>query len=312
MFTNTTPTDAYRGAGRPEATYAIERAVDTLARKLGHGPRRDPAQELHHRVPRSDRLRARDRLGRLRRLARQGARARSTTRASAREQAERRGRRRPEADRHRLLDLRRDVRPRPVADPRRDPLRRRRLGRRHRPLPPDRNRPGPDRHLAARAGARDDLLADRRRPARRPDRERRGAARRHDGDPARDGHVREPQPRRRRRRPLPRHREGDREGADDRRPRARGGRGGSRVRGRPLHGRGHGQVDDRQGRRPRRVDGPQPPGRDRARPRGRRTSTTRRTSAGRRGCHIAVVEVDTETGRGRAASATSPSTTSAP
>src|SRR6185369_16898438 len=35
VFTNTTPTDAYRGAGRPEATYAIERAVDALARKLG-------------------------------------------------------------------------------------------------------------------------------------------------------------------------------------------------------------------------------------------------------------------------------------
>jgi carbon-monoxide dehydrogenase large subunit len=38
VFTNTTPTDAYRGAGRPEATYAIERAVDALARKLGRGP----------------------------------------------------------------------------------------------------------------------------------------------------------------------------------------------------------------------------------------------------------------------------------
>jgi len=37
-FTNTTPTDAYRGAGRPEATYAIERAVDALARKLGKDP----------------------------------------------------------------------------------------------------------------------------------------------------------------------------------------------------------------------------------------------------------------------------------
>src|SRR5438067_5387587 len=34
VFTNTVPTDAYRGAGRPEATYAIERAVDALARKL--------------------------------------------------------------------------------------------------------------------------------------------------------------------------------------------------------------------------------------------------------------------------------------
>jgi carbon-monoxide dehydrogenase large subunit len=38
VFTNTTPTDAYRGAGRPEATYAIERVVDALARKVGKDP----------------------------------------------------------------------------------------------------------------------------------------------------------------------------------------------------------------------------------------------------------------------------------
>ena len=38
VFTNTVPTDAYRGAGRPEATYAIERAVDALARKVGKDP----------------------------------------------------------------------------------------------------------------------------------------------------------------------------------------------------------------------------------------------------------------------------------
>jgi aerobic carbon-monoxide dehydrogenase large subunit len=35
VFTNRTPTDAYRGAGRPEATYALERAVDALAREAG-------------------------------------------------------------------------------------------------------------------------------------------------------------------------------------------------------------------------------------------------------------------------------------
>src|SRR5262249_5166831 len=34
VFTNKTPTDAYRGAGRPEATYAIERAIDALARQM--------------------------------------------------------------------------------------------------------------------------------------------------------------------------------------------------------------------------------------------------------------------------------------
>ena len=38
VFTNKTPTDAYRGAGRPEATFAIERAVDDLAAHLGLDP----------------------------------------------------------------------------------------------------------------------------------------------------------------------------------------------------------------------------------------------------------------------------------
>jgi carbon-monoxide dehydrogenase large subunit len=38
VFTTMTPTDAYRGAGRPEATYAIERTVDVLARKMGLDP----------------------------------------------------------------------------------------------------------------------------------------------------------------------------------------------------------------------------------------------------------------------------------
>jgi carbon-monoxide dehydrogenase large subunit len=38
VFTNKTPTDAYRGAGRPEATYFVERAFDMLARELGMDP----------------------------------------------------------------------------------------------------------------------------------------------------------------------------------------------------------------------------------------------------------------------------------
>jgi carbon-monoxide dehydrogenase large subunit len=38
VFTTATPTDAYRGAGRPEATYAVERAVDALARRLDMDP----------------------------------------------------------------------------------------------------------------------------------------------------------------------------------------------------------------------------------------------------------------------------------
>ena len=35
VFTNTVPVDAYRGAGRPEAAYVLERLVDAAARKLG-------------------------------------------------------------------------------------------------------------------------------------------------------------------------------------------------------------------------------------------------------------------------------------
>jgi carbon-monoxide dehydrogenase large subunit len=38
VFTNKTPTDAYRGAGRPEATFFVERALDMLARELNMEP----------------------------------------------------------------------------------------------------------------------------------------------------------------------------------------------------------------------------------------------------------------------------------
>jgi len=40
VFTNTTAVDAYRGAGRPEATYLLERLMDTAALEMG----RDPAE----------------------------------------------------------------------------------------------------------------------------------------------------------------------------------------------------------------------------------------------------------------------------
>jgi carbon-monoxide dehydrogenase large subunit len=38
VFTNTAPVDAYRGAGRPEATYVVERMVETAARETGIDP----------------------------------------------------------------------------------------------------------------------------------------------------------------------------------------------------------------------------------------------------------------------------------
>jgi carbon-monoxide dehydrogenase large subunit len=55
IFTNTTPTDALRGAGRPEAIHTIERMVDLLARKLGLDPvevrRKNFAREFPYAAP---------------------------------------------------------------------------------------------------------------------------------------------------------------------------------------------------------------------------------------------------------------------
>ena len=47
VVTNTTPTDAYRGAGRPEATYVIERLVDSFARRIGKDPADVRRMNLH-------------------------------------------------------------------------------------------------------------------------------------------------------------------------------------------------------------------------------------------------------------------------
>ena len=47
VFTNTTPLDAYRGAGRPEAIYVIERLIDWSARDLGLDPVELRRHQLH-------------------------------------------------------------------------------------------------------------------------------------------------------------------------------------------------------------------------------------------------------------------------
>ena len=50
VFTNTAPVDAYRGAGRPEATYLVERIVTKAATELG----RDPAELRRQNFIRTD------------------------------------------------------------------------------------------------------------------------------------------------------------------------------------------------------------------------------------------------------------------
>src|SRR4030095_972551 len=55
VFTNTVPVDAYRGAGRPEATYVVERLVETAARELKLDPaeirRRNFIREVPYQTP---------------------------------------------------------------------------------------------------------------------------------------------------------------------------------------------------------------------------------------------------------------------
>ena len=55
VYTNTTPVDAYRGAGRPEATYVVERMMTTAARDLGVDPAelrsKNFIREFPHQTP---------------------------------------------------------------------------------------------------------------------------------------------------------------------------------------------------------------------------------------------------------------------
>ncbi len=55
VYTNTTPVDAYRGAGRPEATFVIERIVEVAAREMGVDPatlrKRNFVKKFPHQTP---------------------------------------------------------------------------------------------------------------------------------------------------------------------------------------------------------------------------------------------------------------------
>jgi carbon-monoxide dehydrogenase large subunit len=55
VYTNTAPVDAYRGAGRPEATFVIERLVEVAAREIGQDPvrlrRRNYIKKFPHETP---------------------------------------------------------------------------------------------------------------------------------------------------------------------------------------------------------------------------------------------------------------------
>ena len=193
VFTNCVPTDAYRGAGRPEATHGIERMVDMLAAEL----KMDPAEiRLKNFIPK-DEFPVPDRHRpdlRYRQLRRRRSRRRSTSsdyKKLREEQAEARAA--GPADGHRHFHLRRNLRHRPIAR-----HSRRRLGKRDGEDRTDRQGHGDDRLLAARPGRGDHLRADRRRRTGRRYRRHSGAAWRHRHRAVRHRHVRQPRHGRRR------------------------------------------------------------------------------------------------------------------
>ena len=302
VFTNTVPTDAYRGAGRPEACYVLERLADEAARKLGIDRaeirRRNliPKEAMPYRTPIGPTydcgdfprvLRARARARRLR-----GFRA-----AQAR-------RRRRSCARHRPRVLCRILRRRAVAPRRHDGRARRLLRVGGDPRRARRQRArrylGTHNHGQGHATTFAQILADAaRRPARR-DRDRRGRHRR--GARTAPGRSARARSRSAARRSTARPRRSS--------PRARGSRRTCSKRRRPTSSS-----------RTAHSASPAPTGasaspRWRAPPTCRTTirsrsssrdstrtrSTTRRTSPSRNGAHVCEVEVDPETGdvrRGR-------------
>ena len=250
VYTNTTPVEAYRGAGRPEATFMLERMIDRLARRDQDRSRRDPATQSDPAVRERPQRRHRADV-RQRQLSRRRSTRRSPTSATT-SCARSRPRR---ASKGRYLGigvstLRRDLRARSVAGRWRGRLPGRPVGERDRPLPSERQGQRLHRRLAARSGRGDDVRADRGRRARRRRGRREGRAWRHRQHADGMGHVRQPHDGRRRRGARRRDAEDQGQGQAADRPPARSRRRGHRLRGRQVLRQGlAGQAQDDSGHR---------------------------------------------------------------
>ena len=239
MFTNTVPVDAYRGAGRPEATFLLERLVDAVCHDTGLDRVEMRRQQLHpaRRLPLPDAGGAAVRQRRLstRRLNAALKVADWAGFAARRAEAARRG----QAARHRHFHLSRGLRHRALEGGglARRPRRALRSGQRARAS--DGQRDGVHRHPQPRPGARDHAGATGRRPARRAVRAGRYRARRHRRRSRSAWAPTAAAPRRRRLGHGEGDGQGDRQGQEDRRP-SDGSLGrGHRVQGRQVHRRRH-------------------------------------------------------------------------
>ena len=231
VLSNTNPTAPYRGAGRPEAIYLIERLIDDAARELGVDRielrRKNMLAGIGAAL--SEPGRAVLRLRRVREEPRHGAEARR-----------RGGLRGPQggveearpAARSRHHQCHRTGRRHGAAGICRDPLQ----SQRHRGPAHGHQEPGP--------GPRDHVQADPERAAGHRSGRRAVHRRRHRPRGLRHGHQRLALDGAGRLGAVHGRRQGDREGQEARRPHARGRRTGHRVRRRHLQGRRHRQVGD--------------------------------------------------------------------
>ena len=168
VYTNTAPVDAYRGAGRPEATFVIERlsksrrANSASIRPSSAG--KNFVTSFPHQTPVIMCYDAGDYEASL-----EKAQEMHDIAGFARAQGGKRAQR--QAARHRLFRLYRGLRHRAVGRRRLARRRRRPVGIGRGARQSDRHGRNPHRLAFARAGARDDLRAARVRPARHPDRE---------------------------------------------------------------------------------------------------------------------------------------------
>ena len=243
VFTNTVPVDAYRGAGRPEATFLLERLVDVIAHDTGMDAvelRRKnfiPADAFPYQTPVALQYDSGDYQTTLKVALKNadwdGFEAR---RAAAKARGKLRG-----IGISTYLEAC-GIAPSAVVGS---------LGARaglyevrRNPGPSHRQRHRVHRLAQPRPGPRNDLRPACGRPARRAVRPGRSGPRRYGENPVRHGHLRQPQPGGRRLR----HGEGDgqghRQGQEDRRPPDGSLGRGYRVQGQHVHRRRHRQVED--------------------------------------------------------------------
>ena len=155
VYTNTAPVDAYRGAGRPEASFVVERLMETAARQLKVDPaelrRKNFITSFPHQTPV---IMAYD-IGDFGASLDAAMKAIDYAGFPARKA---KAKKRRQAARHRLLLLHRGLRHRAIESGRQPRRRRRPVGIRRGPRQSGRHHRSPDGIAQPRPGPRDDVL----------------------------------------------------------------------------------------------------------------------------------------------------------